>query len=380
MAPTRRQASVFPYRGKWRVQYLDTFGRSRTLTAESRQDAYLKLSEIEGQIRQGFIKPQSKEMPSFGQWLDYWLGKRKAELNPTTYWGYESTVRNWIKPAMGSLRLDTVTARQLQDFYHFLQESHGLANGTIRRLHSLLSSCFGFALKQGLLTHTPMVGVVQPRLERKPIEVFTRGEVTELLRIAKQKGPKAELRWILALRYGMRQGEVLGLRFSDFDVFNQTLKIERTVNSLPGQGAVELPTKSKHSNRVLPIDAHVIQLYSQIQDGSGWVFRKDEAMPIDATTDQRHWRALLLSAGVRYLPLHSARHTVATLLMQEGVNPRALQILLGHSSPAYTLATYVHPDLNQLRPLIADNSQRGEVGFHGKWEIGPANSEEKSGS
>jgi integrase len=370
MAPTRRQASVFPYRGKWRVQYLDTFGRARTLTAESRQDAYLKLADVEGQIRQGFIKPQSKEMPSFGQWLDYWLGKRRAELNPTTYWGYESTIRIWIKPAMGHLRLDTVTARQLQDFYHFLQESHGLANGTIRRTHSLLSGCFSFALKQGLLTHSPISGVVKPRLERKPIEVFTRGEVTELLQIAKQKGPKAELRWILALRYGMRQGEVLGLKFSDFDVLNRTLKIERTVNSLPGKGVVELPTKSKHSKRLLPIDSHLIQLYSQLQTSQDWVFKGEDAMPIEATTDQRHWRALLLSAGVRYLPLHSARHTVATLLMQEGVNPRALQILLGHSSPAYTLATYVHPDLNQLRPLIADNSERGELGFRGTWEIG----------
>jgi integrase len=167
---------------------------------------------------------------------------------------------------------------------------------------------------------------------------------------------------------------VLGLKFSDFDVLNRTLKIERTVNSLPGKGVVELPTKSKHSKRLLPIDSHLIQLYSQLQNSQDWVFKGEDAMPIEATTDQRHWRALLLSAGVRYLPLHSARHTVATLLMQEGVNPRALQILLGHSSPAYTLATYVHPDLNQLRPLIADNSQRGELGFRGTWEIGPTNS------
>jgi integrase len=79
MAPIRRKASVFPYRGKWRVQCLDLFGNQRTQTADSRQSAYLKLAEIEGEVRGGYLNPKAETMPSFAQWLENWLGVRRPE-------------------------------------------------------------------------------------------------------------------------------------------------------------------------------------------------------------------------------------------------------------------------------------------------------------
>jgi integrase len=352
-ATPRRNATVFPYRGKWRVQYLDAFGKSRTMTAENRQDAYLKLAEIEGQVRSGYLNLTGSQRPTFGQWLDYWLGVRKPELSPTTWIGYETSVRIWLKPLMGELRLDTITPRQIQDLYSYLMESHELKSGTIRRMHSLLSSVFGFAKLQGVISASVIDSVKQPRLERKSIEVFSTQELETILKSLSQKPPAAHLRWLLALRYGMRQGEVLGLKFSDFDLVRKTLKIQRAVNSLPGQGVVELPTKSQNSTREIPIDSQVVQLISQM-DGKGWLYPADNGMPIDATVDARRWRALLAGCGVRHLPLHSARHTVATHLMQKGTNPRVVQMLLGHSSPAYTLAVYVHPSMDEIASALAN--------------------------
>lgn len=165
----------------------------------------------------------------------------------------------------------------------------------------------------------------------------------------------AFLRWLLALRYGMRQGEVLGLKFSDFDLVNRTLKIQRTVNSLPGLGVVELPTKSRNSSRTLPIDDQVVRLVSQLERGV-WLFTSSSGGPIEASIDGSRWRALLVESGIRHLPLHSARHTFASHLMQAGVNPRVVQLLLGHSSPGYTLATYVHPTLSEIRESLEATS------------------------
>jgi integrase len=349
---TRRKATVFPYRGKWRVQYIDTFGRQRTQTAETRKDAYLQLSEIEGQVRKGFLNLTPEQIPSLGQYLDYWLQKREQELNPTTHWCYQSHVANNLKPLIGNLRLDSVSARQIQDLYSYLLEERGFKSGTVRKVHSILSSAFKLALKQGLITYSPIAGVTQPKFEQKQIEVFTKQEMECLLRHASQKPLKAHLRWLLALRYGLRQGEVLGLKFGDFDLVSRTVKINRTVNSLPGKGVVELPPKSKHSHRTIPLDAEVIQLISQIQDGSGFVFTAEDGSALEATVDQRRWRALLVESGVRHLPLHSARHSVATHLVNGGVNPRIVQLLLGHSSAAYTLATYVHPSLENMREAL----------------------------
>jgi len=218
-----------------------------------------------------------------------------------------------------------------------------------------------------------------PKYTPKPPEVYSATELETLLQTASNRAPEANLRWLFALRYGMRQGEVLGLMYEDFDLTQKTLHISRTVNSLPGKGVVSLPVKSKHSNRKLPIDSEVIGLLSQMR-GSGWLFSESGAMPIDATCDQRRWRALVAAAGVRYLPLHSARHSVATNFMAQGANPKVVQMLLGHSSPAYTLATYVHPQVDDLRLLIADNSY-GEIGGKRGSELpGSDNSELESGT
>lgn len=374
MSITRRKASVFPYRGKWRVQYLDLFGKSRTITAATRQEAYLKLAEIEGQMRSGNLNLPSSELPTVRVWLEYWLKTRQSELNPTTWFGYEASCRRWLVPLVGSLRLDSLTPRQIQDLYQYLQENHQLSAGTIRRMHSLLSSAFKLALLQGVITRSPLSGVKQPRLINRQVEVFTKEEMQRLLAAAGLKPPQQYLRWLFALRYGMRQGEVLGLKFSDFDLVAKTVTIQRTVNSLPGQGVVELPTKSANSTRTLPIDAEVIRLLSQL-GGRGYLFTSEQGGALEASVDGRRWRALVASAGVRQLPLHAARHSVATHLVSSGVNPRAVQMLLGHSSAAYTLATYVHPEVGELRALIVDNWQGSSSVESGKLQIASTNSE-----
>ena len=376
---SRKSASVFPYRGKYRIQYLDSFGRTRTKTAETRKAAYELLASLQLQHQSGFLNPINTETPTLSQWLSYWLDKKRLEVSPTTLWGYQSHIDNYLVPLMGNLKLNELAAFRIQDLYGYLQTDEGLSPGTVRKVHSLLAGALSMAANQGLILHNPIQQIRPPKYTPKPLEVYSASELERLLQSASYKAPGAHLRWLFALRYGMRQGEVLGLRYGDFNLTQKTLHISRTVNSLPGKGVVALPVKSKHSNRTLPIDSQVIGLLSQMR-GSGWLFSESGAMPIDATCDQRRWRALVLAAEVRYLPLHSARHSVATNLMAQGANPKAVQMLLGHSSPAYTLATYVHPQVDDLRALLADNNF-GEIEEKSGNEVSsPNNSELESGT
>ncbi|PWL20714.1 MAG: hypothetical protein DCO81_03675 [Candidatus Aquiluna sp. XM-24bin5] len=375
----RKSASVFPYRGKFRIQYLDSFGRTRTKTAESYKQAHILLAEIHARQQQGFLNLPSKETPEFSSWLGYWLDKKQLEVSPTTSWGFQSHINNYLVPLLGNQKLDAIAAFQIQDLYSYLQKELGLSSGTVRKVHSLLVSAFELAHAQGVIAHNPMSKIKPPKYSPKPPEVYSYQEMQILLQNSAYKAPGEHLRWLFALRYGMRQGEVLGLRFEDFDLFEKTLRISRTVNSLPGKGVVSLPTKSKHSTRKLPIDSQVIQLLSQMSKTCGWLYAEAGHMPIDATVDQRRWRALVAASGVRYLPLHSARHSVATHLMACGANPKAVQMLLGHSSPAYTLATYVHPQVDDLRSLVSDKSGAHRGQFHGSLQAASNNSELESG-
>ena len=350
--PVRQRASIFPYRGKFRVQYVDTFGRERTKTVESERSGHLFLAGLADQVASGYLNLANREVPYFSQWLDFWLSIKEQELSPTTTWGYRSHINNYLVPAFGNLRLDQITTMQLANLYRQIQSEHGLSPGTIKKLHSLISGAFAMAEDQGVITHSPVTRLKPPRYAPKVKDVYSNFELQKLLKTASEQPSKAHLRWLLALRYGLRQGEVLGLKTADFNLAEKTLTISRTVNSLPSRGVVELPLKSKSSRRSIPVDEQTIALVAALEN-SKWIFQSDHfEMPIDASTDRRAWVRLAKQAGVRVLPLHSARHSVATDLISKGVNPRAVQILLGHSSPAYTLATYVNLGESELRAAL----------------------------
>ena len=351
--PVRRQASVFPYRGKYRVQYLDTFGRERTKTVDSIRSGHLFLADIENKVSAGYLNLKDQEIPVFSQWLELWLSTKELELSPTTTWGYRSHIDNYLVPALGNQRLDQITTLQLASLYSQLQTEFGRSPGTIKKLHSLLSGAFSMAEDQGVIASSPVTRLRTPRYVPKTKDVYSDLELEKLLETASEQPPKAYLRWLLALRYGMRQGEVLGLKDGDFDHQDKLLHISRTVNSLPKIGVVELPLKSRHSVRQIPLTSDVLELASSATTETEWLFASPgNSMPIDASCDRRNWLRLAKEAGVRPLPLHCARHSVATSFIKKNVNPIAVQKLLGHASPAYTLATYVHLGEADLRKAI----------------------------
>ena len=348
--PVRRQATVFPYRGKYRVQYLDTFGRERTKTVDSPRSGYLFLAGLEDQINDGYLNLPKKSIPHFSQWLEYWLSLKELELSATTTWGYRSHIDNYLVPALGNQKLDAITTSQLASIYNQLQVDMGRSPGTVKKLHSLVSGAFNLAVQQGVISNSPAERLRVPRYVPKTKDVYSEKELEKLLKTASEQPPKAHLRWLLALRYGLRQGEVLGLKKADFDLENLELMISRTVNSLPNKGVVELPLKSRHSARQIPITQEVARLVERIDCDSDWLFAASgSSMPIDASADRRNWLKFVSEAGVRKLPLHSARHSVATSFIRNGANLVAVQKLLGHSSPSYTLATYVHLNDKDLR-------------------------------
>ena len=351
--PVRRQASIFPYRGKYRVQYLDTFGRERTKTVDSLRSGHLFLADIENKVATGFLNLKEREVPVFSQWLEIWLATKELELSPTTTWGYRSHIDNYLVPALGNQRLDQITTIQLASLHNQLQTELGRSPGTIKKLHSLLSGAFSMAEEQGVIASSPVTKLRTPRYVPKTKDVYSDLELEKLLKTASERPPKAHLRWLLALRYGLRQGEVLGLKKSDFDHREKLLHISRTVNSLPQKGVVELPLKSRHSARQIPLTDDVLELAKAVSTESEWLFSAPgSSMPIDASCDRRYWLKLAEDAGVRVLPLHSVRHSVASSYSKKNVNPIALQRLLGHASPAYTLATYVHLGEADLRAAI----------------------------
>lgn len=355
---TKLSSTVFPYRGKYRIQYFDAQGRIRTKTAETLKDAYKDLALLEQMVASGLHSPVANNLPTLSEWLSAWYESRKSEVSPSTLWNFESTIRLHINPHLGHLRLDKVSALQIERLYAYLSDNKGLSQGSIYKVHATLSHAFGAALKGKLLVTSPLKSIRAPRVHKKAIETLSGQEVRRILRVAHELGPEAEVRWLLSLRLGLRQGEALALLWSDIDLEQGTLKVNKSVNSLPGQGLVFSTPKSSQSNRTLPLDAEThgaikrYYLFTSNVDAGTLLFPTRQGAPREASSDYRAWKRLLNLAEVREVRLHDARHSAATLMLAGGADIRSIQLLLGHATPAFTMATYLHPDSDKLRTAI----------------------------
>ena len=161
---------------------------------------------------------------------------------------------------------------------------------------------------------------------------------------------------------GLRQGEALGLRWQDVDFERGTLGVVMQVQRIEGQlTLVELKTRESRRTLCLPSvavqslrDHRVRQLEERLSAGDRWqdhglVFCTSRGTPICAVNLSREYHRLLKRTGIRRIRFHDLRHTCATLLLVQGVAPRVIMDLLGHTQISTTMDIYAHvmPDLRK---------------------------------
>ncbi len=354
----KRSATVFPYRGKWRLQYFDSEGRIRTKTAPTKQDAYMALGLVQQQVNQGLLPKPSREVPILGDWLGMWLEQKSIQLKWSTTESLEALIRLHIRPALGHLRLNQVSPLLVEAFYSSLQGKKELSPATIKKVHTIMHQAFQQAVRYGQLPTNPMLSTKTPQANKPRIEVLSREQVKRVLAVAANQGPESYLRWLLALHYGLRQGETLALTWGDFEPSTGQLSINKSVNAKAGEGSIISRPKTDKANRIIPLTLQaqkswkaLAEYNTDVQD-STLVFQNTTGGYLNARTDYDRWHHLLKQAEVPKLKLHAARHTAATLLIESGADLRSVQLILGHSSPTFTASTYVHPSLMHIRSAL----------------------------
>jgi integrase len=209
-------------------------------------------------------------------------------------------------------------------------------------------------MQRGRVARNVCTLVDSPSLDRVEVNPLTTPEVRHLLEAAKTARNSA--RWSVALALGLRQGEALGLPWDAIDFEHGTLTVRQALQRQRGKGLVIVGPKSRAGRRAISLPkpladalrAHrVTQLGERMAAGSCWeesglVFCQINGRPIDPSTDNAAWKALLKTAGVRDARLHDARHTAATILLQQGIPARVAMQILGHSQISLTLGTYSH--------------------------------------
>ncbi|MDR1688820.1 MAG: site-specific integrase [Clostridiales bacterium] len=297
----------------------------------------------------------------FVDWIDKWMEQKKYEVRTNTFEGYQLYIDTHIKPFFLPLKLtlNEVTSQHIQDYYNKKQKN-GLSANSIKKHNVIIKGSLHEALKKKLIPFNPVDGATLPRPEKYIGKAYTAEQANELLKVVENDPIKPAV--ILALFYGLRRSEVLGLRWEDIDFKKNTLLIRNTVVKLKTTIEHE-KTKSRASNRTLFIipetrdyfvNLQRIQNENQLLMGAAYisnnhVCRWDNGEPFKPDYITKHFEIVIKKNGLPKLNFHGLRHTTGSLLLNKGLSAKQIQEYLGHEQISTTLDIYGHLDIEGKR-------------------------------
>jgi integrase len=321
-----------------------------------------KLAEARGDAARGIVFDAKGE--TVGAFLEQWLEHVvKPGKTHRTYTTHRQQVRSHIVPALGRVKLDALRKAHIDRFYADLlrakPEGAGLAPSSVRRVHAVLHAALEEAVRGDLIPRNPAAHANKPKVKQEEIEPLDASQAAALLEAA--RGNRFEALYVLCLMCGLRQGEALGLKWSDIDLDGSTLRVNRQLQRVrrdgDKSGKLEFSEPKNASRRtvglpqrgVIALRAHrKRQLEEKLQVGSEWqdnglVFASKHGGPLDAQNIvNRHFKPLLERAGLPPIRFHDLRHSCLSLLASRGEPIRDLQALAGHATAAFTLQRYTH--------------------------------------
>jgi integrase len=340
--------------GRWEgaAYFLTSEGRRKRVRVygNTRAGTSTKLTLALAKSRQGIPVPDKAW--TVGAYLDHWLATRvRPSRRPKTYGLYESTVRLHITPALGKGGLTRLSASQVQSCLNEALSS-GRSVRTAHLIRSVLSAALGQAMREELVARNVARLVDLPAWERKDIRPWTAEEARRFL-TATRAEPLYPA-FLLLILYGLRRGEVLGLRWSDIDLPVQQIHVRQQIQRV-GQILNAGPVKTRAGRRDLPLvpwAAEALRSRRQQQEtstavNSDLVFSSRTGRPIEPGNFTRSFKRLCAQHDLPRITVHHLRHTTATLLKHAGVSARDAQLILGHAHVITTQQLYQHGDTEQ---------------------------------
>lgn len=337
--------------GRWEGQLLMPDRKRKSVYGRNRTEVKQKLKELRAKVEAGVDVGASGQ--SLEKFLEQWLADVvKPRLAPKTYKTYRDILHVHVIPTLGSTRLDKLTAQQVTTLLREKAES-GLSPTTVNHIRSVLRAALNRAMKWNLIIRNPVILTDPVRQERRRVVPLTPETARAALSAA--QGHRLQALFTLALFLGLRQGEVLGLRWIDVDLDGGALKIEQALQRVDG-GLIFKAPKTEKSRRRLKLPPTLVavlrahhdrQAFERQVAGDQWqetglVFTTQRGTPLDPRNILRWWQKLLEDAGLPRYTFHATRHTAVSLLIEQGVPLKVIQEILGHAVLSTTADVYGH--------------------------------------
>lgn len=320
-------------------------------------------------------KAKPGQRPDMACFCDRWLSANSARLKPSSRAKYRTDIENHIKPFFGDKLPGEILPEEIDGFTRSLLTGKGLSPKTVRSILTLFHSILSYTGKRsgGKL---PDVEITYPKSFRKNTRVLDEKEESALVQLLAQEMDACKFGVYLALRTGMRIGEICALRWCDISFEAAAISVCHTALRLPrgnvcqadpdrpsaaagdDGGALALSRtelvigtpKSESSLRLIPLMPDIATLCERFRPEEPEAFLltgTDRCM--DPRKLQRHLKKYLEECGIPEAHFHTLRHTFATRCVEAGFDVKTLSEILGHSNIGITMNLYVHPNLDLKR-------------------------------
>jgi integrase len=338
--------------GTWYGYVTLDHGRRKWYTGKTRNEVAAKVARGVRATDEGV--PIPPERGTVGQFLREWLdGIVKTKVRPATYSSYCDIVRLHIEPQLGRVRLNKLTPVQVQVLLNEKTAS-GLSPRRVEYIRAVLRSALNQALRWEIVSRNVAALSQSPQVPKREVKPLTPAQAAAFLDTV--RGDRLEALYSVALALGMRQGEILGLTWDNVDFEKRVVHVRHSLQR-SREGFVLAEPKSNRSRRAIgpvppelldTLRAHRTRQAEERLASAHWdekwplVFTTPVGRPLHATDVTHAFQAYLATAGLPKKRFHDLRHTCASFLLAQGVSPRVVMEILGHSQITLTLDTYSH--------------------------------------
>jgi integrase len=335
--------------GKYRAALSLGNGKRQTFTGDKFADVQTRLIEAMRNRDLGLRSVDGRQ--TIKAFLTMWLSDiAKPTVRPATYRSYEQIVRNHLIPGLGKIVLTKLTAQTVSAF---LKDKHdeGISAEHLRRV---LRAALNQAIKWDIVQRNVASLATCPKRQKREIRYLDPKQAATFLQAV--RGHRHEALYTVAVAVGLRLGEALGLKWDDIDFVAESLTVRFQLQRVSGKPQLVAP-KTARGRRTVPLPRFAIEalrdhrLRQELQDkllagdrwqDNGFVFASTIGTPNEERNIRRSLTQILQANSLPDLRFHDLRHSCATLLLSQGVDPRTIMETLGHSQITLTLNTYGH--------------------------------------
>jgi len=337
-------------RGEWAAQ-VSISGKRLTKYAKTQRECRDWVKETLAKIGNGLTF--SGTQVTVAKFMKMWMDGKELSARPQTVSAYRALVKQHVLPSMGDMRLQDIQPAHLKQLYLFKKEE-GRGARTVQVIHMVMHAVLRQAVKEGVLGRNPADAVQRPKAEAAERHILTEEQAQQLI-IATENTRYGTLIY-MALMTGMREGELLGLKWSDVNWTIGQLYIQRQLQVKKVNGSVLVPPKTKAGVRHIKLGPGTLGRLARhreqqelLKDGNQarWeendlIFPNTIGKPESARNMYEDYKGLLKENGLPAINFHALRHTALSIMLDMGTPVNTVQKWAGHSKASVTTDTYGH--------------------------------------